>query len=156
MRLERAFLLEQLNKHMEYNLDDSDRSTSPPPTPTDKPLRSKRANKGGEVRGSSVVSTPDAQRIGNSYFPGASPGVNGISLPALQPSRAEGIRGQFFDPAYDEERTVEAKVDVEEGGRQRSYSGAGAGAGVQHPLQATAVQNGDTEMGDAGFTSVNR
>ncbi len=42
--LERAFLLEQLNKHMEYNVDDSDRSSSPPPTPTDKPLRSKRSH----------------------------------------------------------------------------------------------------------------
>ncbi|KAI8942066.1 hypothetical protein NX059_000165 [Plenodomus lindquistii] len=49
MRLERAFLLEQINKHMEYNADDSDRSSSPPPTPTDKPLRSKRS---GAVDGS--------------------------------------------------------------------------------------------------------
>ena len=45
MRLERAFLLEQLHKHMEYNIDDSDRSSSPPPTPTDKPLRSKRSHR---------------------------------------------------------------------------------------------------------------
>ncbi|KAF2112635.1 hypothetical protein BDV96DRAFT_497425 [Lophiotrema nucula] len=45
MRLERAFLLEQLEKHMEYNVDDSDRSSSPPPTPTDKPLRSKRSHR---------------------------------------------------------------------------------------------------------------
>ncbi|KAF2273381.1 uncharacterized protein EI97DRAFT_469574 [Westerdykella ornata] len=45
MRLERAFLLEQLHKRMEYNIDDSDRSTSPPPTPTDKPLRSKRTHR---------------------------------------------------------------------------------------------------------------
>lgn len=47
MRLERAFLLEQLHKHMEYNMDDSDRSSSPPPTPTDKPLRSKRSHRKG-------------------------------------------------------------------------------------------------------------
>lgn len=45
LRLERAFLLEQLQKHMDFNIDDSDRSTSPPPTPTDKPLRSKRVPK---------------------------------------------------------------------------------------------------------------
>lgn len=45
MRLERAFLLEQLHKHMEFNIDDSDRSSSPPPTPTDKPLRSKRGHR---------------------------------------------------------------------------------------------------------------
>lgn len=47
MRLERAFLLEQLHKHMEYNVDDSDRSSSTPPTPTDKPLRSKRSHRKG-------------------------------------------------------------------------------------------------------------
>ncbi|KAL5411195.1 hypothetical protein PMIN04_010332 [Paraphaeosphaeria minitans] len=47
MRLERAFLLEQLQKHMEFSIDDSDRSSSPPPTPTDKPLRSKRSHRKG-------------------------------------------------------------------------------------------------------------
>lgn len=30
---------------MEYSVDDSDRSSSPPPTPTDKPLRSKRGHR---------------------------------------------------------------------------------------------------------------
>ncbi|PVH95376.1 hypothetical protein DM02DRAFT_632936 [Periconia macrospinosa] len=47
MRLERAFLLEKLNNLMEYNVDDSDRSSSTPPTPTDKPLRSKRSHRKG-------------------------------------------------------------------------------------------------------------
>lgn len=32
MRLERAFLLEQLAHRMDYNVDESDRSSSPPPT----------------------------------------------------------------------------------------------------------------------------
>lgn len=32
MRLERAFLLEQLAHRMEYSVDESDRSSSPPPT----------------------------------------------------------------------------------------------------------------------------
>jgi len=117
MRLERAFLLEQLNKHMEYNIDDSDRSSSPPPTPTDKPLRSKRSgkNEGGEDRGgrgvmmSSAQSSPDpghrAPGAGSYFSP---QGVNGAvaapptlpplhSLPALQPSRA------YYDPAADNE-----------------------------------------------------
>ncbi|KAJ4363490.1 hypothetical protein N0V83_009785 [Neocucurbitaria cava] len=60
MRLERAFLLEQLNKHMEYNVDDSDRSSSPPPTPTDKPLRSKRSHnrKGTPPAGAQVGGLP--------------------------------------------------------------------------------------------------
>ncbi|CAI6334518.1 unnamed protein product [Periconia digitata] len=47
MRLERAFLLDALNKLMEYNVDDSDQSSSTPPTPTDKPLRSKRSHRKG-------------------------------------------------------------------------------------------------------------
>ncbi|KAF2763309.1 hypothetical protein EJ05DRAFT_482124 [Pseudovirgaria hyperparasitica] len=69
MRLERAFLLEQLQQRMDYNVDHSDNSTSPPPTvsslappqppdlplprdnrltaskPQDKPLRSKRSHR---------------------------------------------------------------------------------------------------------------
>jgi hypothetical protein len=67
MRLERAFLLEQLNKHMEYNIDDSDRSSSPPPTPTDKPLRSKRSHnrKGTPPPGASQVSGLQHQSPGS-------------------------------------------------------------------------------------------
>ncbi|KAF2015487.1 hypothetical protein BU24DRAFT_450191 [Aaosphaeria arxii CBS 175.79] len=63
MRLERAFILEALHKHMEYNVDDSDRSSSPPPTPTDKPLRSKRSHRqktppgGGAQLGSDLPGT---------------------------------------------------------------------------------------------------
>ncbi|KAI9659481.1 MAG: hypothetical protein M1821_001739 [Bathelium mastoideum] len=45
MRLERAFLLEQIQKRMDYNADDSDQSASPPPTPQDKPMRSKRSHR---------------------------------------------------------------------------------------------------------------
>ncbi|KAF1987949.1 hypothetical protein K402DRAFT_453151 [Aulographum hederae CBS 113979] len=45
MRLERAFLLEQLQKRMDLNVDGSDRSESPPPAPQDKPLRSKRSHR---------------------------------------------------------------------------------------------------------------
>ncbi|KAF2735940.1 hypothetical protein EJ04DRAFT_575743 [Polyplosphaeria fusca] len=62
MRLERAFLLEQLEKHMDYNIDDSDRSSSPPPTPTDKPLRSKRSHRKttptGGVQGGGLPGAP--------------------------------------------------------------------------------------------------
>ncbi|KAF2144179.1 uncharacterized protein K452DRAFT_316908 [Aplosporella prunicola CBS 121167] len=42
MRLERAFLMERLSERMAPNVDESDRSTSPPPTPQEKPTRSKR------------------------------------------------------------------------------------------------------------------
>ncbi|KAH7063777.1 hypothetical protein FB567DRAFT_154804 [Paraphoma chrysanthemicola] len=212
MRLERAFLLEQLNKHMEYNIDDSDRSSSPPPTPTDKPLRSKRSHnrkgtpppaaQGGSVAGggsvvggvqqspgsvqqihgqqpqqqqqasvlqpinplSSAQSTPDPSRISGTYFNPTSPhAVNGApvlpplhSLPSLPPlgQRAQEPARPYFDPAYDEQRPTPA-AESEGAGRQRAYSGA------QPPVstaqgEAAAPQNGDTEMTDAGFTSVNR
>ncbi|OCK82904.1 hypothetical protein K432DRAFT_380008 [Lepidopterella palustris CBS 459.81] len=64
MRLERAFLLEQLAQRMEYNVDESDRSSSPPPTPQDKPLRSKRSHRkttptaGGHQSGSVAAQHP--------------------------------------------------------------------------------------------------
>ncbi|KIW02474.1 hypothetical protein, variant [Verruconis gallopava] len=45
MRLERAMLLEQIAAKMKDNPDDSDDSNSPPPTPQDRPLRSKRAHR---------------------------------------------------------------------------------------------------------------
>ncbi|ORY11894.1 hypothetical protein BCR34DRAFT_601015 [Clohesyomyces aquaticus] len=72
MRLERAFLLEQLHKHMEYNVDDSDRSSSPPPTPTDKPLRSKRSHRkttptGGPHVGSGQAGTQHASPSGGQH-----------------------------------------------------------------------------------------
>lgn len=210
MRLERAFLLEQINKHMDHNVDDSDRSSSPPPTPTDKPLRSKRSHnrkgtpppagsapvqqspgsahqaQAGPVLQaqhninpmSSAQSTPDPGRQGGtSYFgtvgaavPTASSphaAVNGAptlpplhSLPPLQPQTQQtpAARTAFFDPAYDEQRPAPAETDAEPG-RSRAYSGAQQPAVQEGASEAAAApqnQNGDTEMTDAGFTSVNR
>jgi hypothetical protein len=175
MRLERAFLLEQLNKHMEYNPDDSDRSSSPPPTPTDKPLRSKRSHlrkatppPGGIVQHqspgsmqhahqqilnpmSSAQSTPDPGRVSSSnYFSTLNPVVNGATvlppLHSLPALRPEAARA-YFDPAYDEQRGE----DEETVARQRAYSNTTA---PQPPLSMPA--NGDTEMADAGFAPVNR
>ncbi|KAI9787909.1 MAG: hypothetical protein M1835_002612 [Candelina submexicana] len=45
MRLERAFLLEQLANRMRDNVDESEGSASPPPTPTERPLRTKRGHR---------------------------------------------------------------------------------------------------------------
>ncbi|KAF4503806.1 hypothetical protein G6O67_006942 [Ophiocordyceps sinensis] len=45
LRIERAFLLEQLAKRTSANVDDSEGSPSPPPTPKDKPLRIKRGHR---------------------------------------------------------------------------------------------------------------
>lgn len=45
LRLERAFLLEQIAKRTSTNVEDSEGSPSPPPTPKDKPLRTKRGHR---------------------------------------------------------------------------------------------------------------
>ncbi|RYP14402.1 hypothetical protein DL765_006391 [Monosporascus sp. GIB2] len=44
-RLERAFLLEQISRRTSTNVEDSEGSPSPPPTPQEKPLRTKRAHR---------------------------------------------------------------------------------------------------------------
>ncbi|KAI2613291.1 hypothetical protein GGR54DRAFT_616070 [Hypoxylon sp. NC1633] len=44
-RLERAFLLEQIAKRTSTNVEDSEGSPSPPPTPKDKPLRIKKGHR---------------------------------------------------------------------------------------------------------------
>ncbi|KAK4169366.1 hypothetical protein QBC43DRAFT_60976 [Cladorrhinum sp. PSN259] len=49
MRLERAFLLEQLAKRTSTNVEDSDGSPSPPPTPKEKPLRLKRGHRKASI-----------------------------------------------------------------------------------------------------------
>lgn len=83
MRLERAFLLDQLQKHQEYNMDDSDRSSSPPPTPTDKPLRSKRSHRKGSPTAAGADATPAAARTGAPHA--ASPGEHGTHLAISHP-----------------------------------------------------------------------
>ncbi|KAF2232694.1 hypothetical protein EV356DRAFT_534416 [Viridothelium virens] len=100
MRLERAFLLEQLQKRMEYNADDSDRSTSPPPTvrdpfpaaasvrydsknPQDKPMRSKRSHR---------KTSPDTAQ--NMPSPPHQPSFSGqhiISPPQTTPEHSRAI-----------------------------------------------------------------
>lgn len=44
-RIERALLLEQLQRRLSTNVEDSEGSPSPPPTPEEKPLRSKRGHR---------------------------------------------------------------------------------------------------------------
>ncbi|KAL2255189.1 hypothetical protein VTK26DRAFT_3899 [Humicola hyalothermophila] len=71
MRLERAFLLEQLAKRTSTNVEDSDGSPSPPPTPKEKPLRIKR----GHRKPSAFVGTD----LGSSSLGPAAPGSTFIS-----------------------------------------------------------------------------
>ncbi|KAI7920852.1 hypothetical protein M0657_006431 [Pyricularia oryzae] len=92
MRIERAFLLEQLAKRTSTNVEDSDGSPSPPPTPKEKPLRTKRGHRklstmpgteaGAATPGSSFANPPEPARAGSSQLPAsptsdASPAANG-------------------------------------------------------------------------------
>ncbi|KAJ4418877.1 hypothetical protein N0V82_005324 [Gnomoniopsis sp. IMI 355080] len=60
LRLERAFLLDQLAKRTSTNVEDSEGSPSPPPTPQEKPLRSKRGHRKPSVVASLDPNGPPA------------------------------------------------------------------------------------------------
>jgi hypothetical protein len=176
MRLERAFLLEQLNKHMEYNIDDSDRSSSPPPTPTDKPLRSKRSHnrKGTPPPGagqagvvhqspgsvqpqmlhgmnpmSSAQSTPDPGRISSSYFTTVG------AAPAASPHAVNGA------PVLPPLHSIAPHPPLAQQPARPFFDPAydeqrPAEPEQQAYSQPPAPQNGDTEMADAGPPLVNQ
>jgi len=67
MRLERAFLLEQLAKRTSTNVEDSEGSPSPPPTPKDKPLRIKRGHRKPSMLNS--LDTPPSIGAGSGSAP---------------------------------------------------------------------------------------
>lgn len=60
MRLERFFLLEQIESRTDWNFDESDLSDSPFPTPSERPLRAKRNPR---PRGSPTASSVQLQQI---------------------------------------------------------------------------------------------
>jgi hypothetical protein len=65
-------------------MDDSDRSSSPPPTPTDKPLRSKRSHRKGTPPPPGAGAQPGSGAAGPSSIPhAASPGEHGTHHLAL-------------------------------------------------------------------------
>ncbi|KAI1115070.1 hypothetical protein F5Y14DRAFT_412059 [Nemania sp. NC0429] len=51
LRLERAIILDQIAKRTSTNVEDSEGSPSPPPTPQDKPLRTKRGHQSQKEQG---------------------------------------------------------------------------------------------------------
>lgn len=183
MRLERAFLLEQLHKHMEYNIDDSDRSSSLPPTPTDKPLRSKRSHRQKTPpQGGSQLGLPGggqhASPSSSAHQHVLAPSMNPMSSAQSTPDPSSRTSNPFFTngtsqtgptsllPRAQESSTRGAYFDPAYDeqrpadnddaptGRRRARSSAHAPAGED------GEPNGDvdTEMGNtsgAGFTAVN-
>ncbi|KAI0971847.1 hypothetical protein F4678DRAFT_432272 [Xylaria arbuscula] len=57
LRLERALLLDQISKRTSTNVEDSEGSPSPPPTPQDKPLRTKRGHQSQKEQGRATNGT---------------------------------------------------------------------------------------------------
>ncbi|CAN8096736.1 unnamed protein product [Discula destructiva] len=78
LRLERAFILDQLAKRTSTNVEDSEGSPSPPPTPSEKPLRSKRGHRKPSVGASLDPHGPSATFI-NQSARGQSPSSDALS-----------------------------------------------------------------------------
>ncbi|KAK7416409.1 hypothetical protein QQX98_005225 [Neonectria punicea] len=112
LRIERAFLLEQLAKRTSTNVEDSDGSPSPPPTdlaslaelmvnprkPKDKPLRTKRGHR------KSMAVDVDAKATGGSFTTNQaqSPNSETASHPAdsqAKDARSNGVSGSSKKPA---------------------------------------------------------
>ncbi|KAJ2990532.1 hypothetical protein NUW58_g2900 [Xylaria curta] len=90
LRLERAIILDQISKRTSTNVEDSEGSPSPPPTPQDKPLRTKRghrkpsllpSNDGGNTLGATLISQ---------HLTTLSPSSDGFSHSQLESQKEQG------------------------------------------------------------------
>ncbi|TLS24153.1 hypothetical protein PpBr36_09015 [Pyricularia pennisetigena] len=137
MRIERAFLLEQLAKRTSTNVEDSDGSPSPPPTPKEKPLRTKRGHRklstmpgteaGAATPGSSFANPPEPVRAGSSQLPAsptsdASPAANGTG--AKKPSSAFDVYCAEIRPTVAEKEKDKDSVEEELARRWKDLSDA--------------------------------
>ncbi|KAK1769373.1 hypothetical protein QBC33DRAFT_618204 [Phialemonium atrogriseum] len=90
MRLERAFLLEQIARRTSTNVEDSEGSPSPPPTPKEKPLRIKRGH-----RKASLLPNADTPPIANSSLGNTqNPQTQSPSSDAFSHSHADASQSQ--------------------------------------------------------------
>ncbi|KAJ4170137.1 hypothetical protein NW754_006281 [Fusarium falciforme] len=127
LRIERAFLLEQLAKRTSANVEDSDGSPSPPPTPKDKPLRTKRGHRksmmpdaeakapGGASFNTQNAGSPTSETF--SHPPESQskgPRANGVSKEAKKPADAFELYCSETRPALEaKHKDGDAEVDVE-------------------------------------------
>ncbi|KAI0391523.1 hypothetical protein F5Y17DRAFT_468180 [Xylariaceae sp. FL0594] len=68
LRFERAIILDQIAKRTSTNVEDSDGSPSPPPTPQDKPLRHKRGHYSPKELGRSTNGAPKLPKRPSNAF----------------------------------------------------------------------------------------
>ncbi|KAI1373431.1 hypothetical protein F4677DRAFT_429591 [Hypoxylon crocopeplum] len=91
-RLERAFLLEQLAKRTSTNVEDSDGSPSPPPTPKDKPLRTKRGHRKPSLLPNSEAGAGPSATFINQNLTTLSPSSDAFSHSQLDSQKDHGGR----------------------------------------------------------------
>ncbi|EPE10339.1 hmg box protein [Ophiostoma piceae UAMH 11346] len=131
-RLERAFLLEQLAKRTSTNVEDSDGSPSPPPTPKDKPLRTKRGHRKASLTGAdggpgaSFASNLDQMSPTSDVF-------NSQAQHIQEPATSRGSRGTR--KPKDKADPGKAKGGDDKDGDAKSSSGV-AGSSVKRPGNA--------------------
>ncbi|TWU76692.1 hypothetical protein ED733_001189 [Metarhizium rileyi] len=98
LRMERAFLLEQLAKRTSTNVEDSEGSPSPPPTPKDKPLRIKRGHRKSTLleldskialnSSSKGPASPTESQVKRGSADSDGTPINGLSKPSKTPKNA--------------------------------------------------------------------
>ncbi|KAK6209635.1 HMG box protein [Colletotrichum tabaci] len=139
LRLERAFLLEQLAKRTSTNVEDSDGSPSPPPTPQEKPLRTKRGHRKPSVLAeidsaakansrplsqTAATVSPSSETFSHTQGGGgggggggdtqASARTNGIAKPPKRPGNAFELYCADTRPVLEEKSKNDADVNVDE------------------------------------------
>ncbi|KAK0722789.1 hypothetical protein B0T26DRAFT_617104, partial [Lasiosphaeria miniovina] len=139
MRLERAFLLEQLAKRTSVNVEDSDGSPSPPPTPKEKPLRIKRGHRKPSMI-PNLEATPSAAGGGGGGGGGGSASFVGRSLHTHSPSSdtfsAQHLDGQTTNGVHKAPRKPGNAFDLYCDENRDSFKDKSddAGAGVEEEL----------------------
>ncbi|KAJ0387923.1 hypothetical protein COL922a_001201 [Colletotrichum nupharicola] len=132
MRLERAFLLEQLAKRTSTNVEDSDGSPSPPPTPQEKPLRTKRGHRKPSVLAEIDVAakndspnpqsqnaatvSPSSETFSHAHAAEsqASARTNGVAKPPKRPGNAFELFCSDSRPAFEEKKKDDADLNTDE------------------------------------------
>ncbi|KAF9872611.1 hmg box protein [Colletotrichum karsti] len=135
-RIERAFLLEQLSKRTSANVEDSDGSPSPPPTPQEKPLRTKRGHRKPSVLAeidsaaaknnspnpnsqNAATVSPSSETFSHTQNAGdsqasASARTNGVAKPPKRPGNAFEMYCADSRPALEEKKVDDADVNIDE------------------------------------------
>ncbi|KAK1633644.1 hypothetical protein BDP81DRAFT_483202 [Colletotrichum phormii] len=137
LRMERAFLLEQLAKRTSANVEDSDGSPSPPPTPQEKPLRTKRGHRKPSVLAeidsaakansrplsqTAATVSPSSETFSHTQGGDATQGTdtqasahtNGVAKPPKRPGNAFELYCADTRPALEEKNKDDADANIEE------------------------------------------